>query len=116
MFCLCYPVIGGGLGDVSNERGVALAQAMTDRCVSAIRDWKAFEFLKASCAIAARPTSSLDQPGKLLPRGIPQDSRRVSQLSSRQIQRNRGCVRSQFIDFLASACAVGRNWHTTLKR
>ena len=47
MFCLCYPVIGGGLGDVSNERGVALAQAMTDRCVSAIRDWKAFEYLKS---------------------------------------------------------------------
>lgn len=46
MFCFCYPVIGGGLGDVANERGVALAQAMTDRCVLAIRDWKAFEFLK----------------------------------------------------------------------
>jgi len=45
MFCLCYPVIGGGLGDVANERGVALAKAMTDRCVSAIRDWKAFEML-----------------------------------------------------------------------
>jgi hypothetical protein len=26
MFCLCYPVIGGGLGDVANERGVALAK------------------------------------------------------------------------------------------
>jgi ecdysteroid kinase len=48
MFCLCYPVIGGGLGDVSNERGVALAQAMTDRCVSAIRDWKAHEFLTST--------------------------------------------------------------------
>ena len=46
MFCLCYPVIGGGLGDPANERGVALAKAMTDRCVSAIRDWKAFEVLK----------------------------------------------------------------------
>ena len=46
MFCLCYPVIGGGLGDVANERGVALAKAMTKRCVSAIRDWKAFEFLR----------------------------------------------------------------------
>jgi len=46
MFCLCYPVIGGGLGDVANARGVALAKAMTDRCVSAIRDWKAFEILK----------------------------------------------------------------------
>ena len=46
MFCLCYPVMGGGLGDVANERGMALARAMTDRCVAAIRDWKAFEFLK----------------------------------------------------------------------
>ena len=46
MFCLCYPVIGGGLGDPANERGVALGRAMTDRCVSAIRDWKAFEVLK----------------------------------------------------------------------
>ena len=46
MFCLCYPVIGGGLGDPANDRGVALAKAMTDRCVSAIRDWKAFEVLK----------------------------------------------------------------------
>ncbi|MBR0801884.1 phosphotransferase [Bradyrhizobium jicamae] len=47
LFCFCYPVMGGGLGDVSNERGVALAKAMTDRCISAIRDWKAFEFLEA---------------------------------------------------------------------
>lgn len=47
LFCFCYPVIGGGFGDVANERGVALAKAMTDRCVSAIRDWKAHEFLKA---------------------------------------------------------------------
>jgi len=46
MFCLCYQVIGGGLGDPANDRGVALAKAMTDRCVSAIRDWKAFEVLK----------------------------------------------------------------------
>lgn len=46
MFCLCYPVMGGGLGDVANERGMALARAMTDRCVAAIRDWKAFEFIK----------------------------------------------------------------------
>jgi aminoglycoside/choline kinase family phosphotransferase len=46
MFCLCYPVIGGGLGDPSNDRGVALVKAMIERCASAIRDWKAFEFLK----------------------------------------------------------------------
>jgi hypothetical protein len=45
MFCLCYPVIGGGLGDPSNDRGAALVRAMTERCVSAIRDWKAAEFL-----------------------------------------------------------------------
>ena len=48
MFCLCYPVIGGGLGDLSNERGLALAQAMTDRSIAAIQDWKADEFLAAS--------------------------------------------------------------------
>lgn len=47
MFCLCYPIIAGGLGDPNNQRGVALVQAMTERCVSAIRDWKAFEFLKS---------------------------------------------------------------------
>ena len=35
----------GGLGDLSNERGLALAQAMTDRSVAAIQDWKADEFL-----------------------------------------------------------------------
>jgi len=46
MFCLCYPVMGGGLGDIANERGMALARSMTDRCVSAIRDWKAFEFIE----------------------------------------------------------------------
>jgi len=45
LFCLCYPVIAGAFGDVANARGVALAKAMTDRCVSAIKDWKAFEFL-----------------------------------------------------------------------
>jgi hypothetical protein len=42
----CYPVIGSGFGDVANERGIALAQAMKDRCVLVIREWKAFEFLK----------------------------------------------------------------------
>jgi len=46
LFCFCYPVMAGGLGDVSNERGVALTRAMTERSVSAIRDWKAFELLK----------------------------------------------------------------------
>ncbi len=40
-FCLVYPVMGGGLGDLSNERGVALARAMTDRCAAAIQDWDA---------------------------------------------------------------------------
>ena len=41
------PNLRTAFGDVSNERGVALAKAMTDRCVSAIRDWKAFEFLNS---------------------------------------------------------------------
>jgi len=46
MLCLCYPVLAGGFGDPSNDRGVGLVQAMTERSISAIRDWKAFEFLK----------------------------------------------------------------------
>lgn len=44
-FCLVYPVMGGGLGDLSNERGVALAKAMTERCAAAIRDWDAASVL-----------------------------------------------------------------------
>lgn len=38
LFCLVYSVIAGGSLDLSNERGVALAQAMIDRTASAIED------------------------------------------------------------------------------
>jgi hypothetical protein len=45
LFCFAYPVMGGGLGDLSNERGAALATAMTERSAAAIEDWKADELL-----------------------------------------------------------------------
>lgn len=41
LFCFAYPVMGGGLGDLSNERGFALAQAMMERSATAILDWDA---------------------------------------------------------------------------
>jgi hypothetical protein len=45
IFCFCYPVIAGGLGDLGNERGVALIDAMTARSVASIKHWKADELL-----------------------------------------------------------------------
>lgn len=45
LFCFVYPVMAGGLGDLSNERGHALARAMTERSATAILDWKADELL-----------------------------------------------------------------------
>lgn len=45
LFCIVYPIIGGGLGDLSNERGVALVAAMFDRCAAAILDWDADKLL-----------------------------------------------------------------------
>jgi hypothetical protein len=45
LFCFAYPVMGGGLGDLSNERGHALAAAMMHRSAAAIADWKAGELL-----------------------------------------------------------------------
>lgn len=39
LFCLAYPVMSAGLGDLANERGVALNRAMTERCLAAIEDW-----------------------------------------------------------------------------
>jgi len=47
LFCFAYPVMGGGLGDLSNARGLALATAMMNRSVAAILDWRAFELLDA---------------------------------------------------------------------
>jgi len=46
LYCLVYPVIAGGSVDLANERGVALGKAMTDRCIAAIDDLNAAEFLK----------------------------------------------------------------------
>jgi hypothetical protein len=45
LFCLAYPVMGGGLADLGNERGVALARAMLQRSAAAIFDWQAGELL-----------------------------------------------------------------------
>lgn len=45
LFCMAYPVMGGGLGDLANERGYQLVRAMRDRSAAAIADWKAWELL-----------------------------------------------------------------------
>lgn len=45
LFCFAYPVMGGGLGDLSNERGLQLATAMMNRSASAITDWDAGKLL-----------------------------------------------------------------------
>jgi len=45
LFCFAYPVMGGGLADLANERGVALARAMLQRSAAAILDWQAGELL-----------------------------------------------------------------------
>lgn len=41
LFCFAYPVMGGGLGDLSNERGYQLATTMMNRSAAAIMDWQA---------------------------------------------------------------------------
>lgn len=43
--CFVYPVMGGGLADLANARGLALVTAMMERSASAIMDWKAGELL-----------------------------------------------------------------------
>jgi hypothetical protein len=45
LFCFVYPVMAGGLGDLSNERGHALAAAMAERSSAAILDWRALDLL-----------------------------------------------------------------------
>ena len=45
LFCLVYPVMAGGMGDLVNERGHALALAMARRSVAAILDWNAGDLL-----------------------------------------------------------------------
>ncbi len=45
LFCFAYPVMGGGLADLANERGVALARAMLQRSAAAILDWQAGELI-----------------------------------------------------------------------
>jgi hypothetical protein len=47
MFCLAYPVVGGGTLDLANERGVALATALLDRCVATIMDLDCDEMIPA---------------------------------------------------------------------
>jgi hypothetical protein len=47
LFGFVYPVIGGGLGDLANERGHALARVMAERSAAAILDWNAAELLPA---------------------------------------------------------------------
>jgi len=47
LFCLVYPVIGGGSVDMGNERGVALWNAILDRNVAAISDLDAAEMIPA---------------------------------------------------------------------
>ena len=46
VFCFVYPVMAGGLGDLSNERGRALAIAMAGCSGAAIADWNAEELLR----------------------------------------------------------------------
>ncbi|MHB8574729.1 MAG: phosphotransferase [Dehalococcoidia bacterium] len=43
--CWVYPVMGGGLADLANARGLALATAMMHRSAAAIMDWNAAELL-----------------------------------------------------------------------
>jgi hypothetical protein len=45
LFCFAYPVMGGGLGDLSNERGYQLATTMMNRSAAAIIDWQAGSLL-----------------------------------------------------------------------
>ena len=45
LFCMAYPVMGGGLGDLGNERGYQLIRTMRDRSAAAIMDWKAGDLL-----------------------------------------------------------------------
>lgn len=47
VFCLVYPVIGGGSVDMGNERGVSLWDAILERNVAAILDLDAGELLPA---------------------------------------------------------------------
>ena len=45
LFGFVYPVIGGGLGDLANERGQTLARVMAERSAAAILDWNAADLL-----------------------------------------------------------------------
>jgi hypothetical protein len=47
LFCFVYPVMAGGLGDLSNARGHALAGAMAERSAAAILDWGALALLSS---------------------------------------------------------------------
>jgi len=47
LFGFVYPVIGGGLGDLSNDRAHMLARVMAERSATAILDWDAAALLPA---------------------------------------------------------------------
>ena len=46
LYCIAYPVLGGGSLDLANDRAVALVQAMTDRSFAAVTDLDCAELLK----------------------------------------------------------------------
>jgi len=47
IYCLVYPVIGGGSLDLANERGMELFTAMLDRSVATILDLDCAEMIPA---------------------------------------------------------------------
>lgn len=47
LLCFIVPVLAGGLGDLSNERGYALAANITDRVMAAVTDWDVLKLLDA---------------------------------------------------------------------
>lgn len=46
LFCIAYPVMGGGLGELVNDRAYQLVTAMLERSASAILDWDAGALLE----------------------------------------------------------------------
>jgi hypothetical protein len=45
LYCVVYPIVGGGPVEPANERGVALLRTVADRCFAAIDDLGALELL-----------------------------------------------------------------------
>jgi hypothetical protein len=52
LFCLAYPVIAGGSIDLTNERGIALGNAMTDRSITAITELDGASLLERFAPVA----------------------------------------------------------------